>query len=239
MQAVERRFGSLDASGLSAAFGDAGKTFSERSDAMLGLIYELMGGSQSRPTMEDLGQLLDITDIPVVAEAVGELMGGGGVAGDPRSLAPFVPTPAALVERMLDAAGLAPGEVLIDPCCGDGRVLAAACARGARAVGYELDSRRAVLARESVSKMAAEVHEGDGALAEFGTADVIFLYTLPASNGKLQPSLIAQCKPTCRVVSHAFDMPGWVPYQTGVVDGGRFFAWKISDVRPAECAAAA
>jgi len=53
-----------------------------------------------------------------------------------RSLAPYVPSPPHIVERMLEIAQLKPGETVYDLGCGDGRILIAAVKHfRAKAVG--------------------------------------------------------------------------------------------------------
>jgi len=42
---------------------------------------------------------------------------------DERSLAPFVPTPQEVVEKMLQVAGVKKDEMVYDLGCGDGRIL--------------------------------------------------------------------------------------------------------------------
>jgi hypothetical protein len=60
----------------------------------------------------------------------------GGRAAD----APFVTTPADVVDRMLDLVKPGADELLVDLGSGDGRILIAAARRfGCRAVGYEID----------------------------------------------------------------------------------------------------
>src|SRR5690242_3214380 len=49
----------------------------------------------------------------------------------------WVPTPPALVEKMLDLAGLTPNDRLVDLGSGDGVLVIAAARRGARARGIE------------------------------------------------------------------------------------------------------
>jgi protein-L-isoaspartate O-methyltransferase len=53
----------------------------------------------------------------------------------------WVPTPPALVEKMLDLAHLTPTDRLVDLGSGDGVVVIAAARRGARARGIEYDPR--------------------------------------------------------------------------------------------------
>ena len=56
---------------------------------------------------------------------------------------PFVPTPEPIVKRMLNLAGIKPGELLYDLGAGDGRILSSAVKDfGAKAIGVELDESR-------------------------------------------------------------------------------------------------
>src|SRR5688572_30826950 len=62
-------------------------------------------------------------------------------SGAGRSLAPYVPTPADVVERMLTLARVGPRDVVYDLGCGDGRIVIAAAQKfGARAVGVDIDA---------------------------------------------------------------------------------------------------
>ena len=58
----------------------------------------------------------------------------------------WVPTPQALVDRMLDMAALTPQDILVDLGSGDGRTVITAAKRGAKARGIEynpdMDSTR-------------------------------------------------------------------------------------------------
>src|SRR5580700_2493955 len=68
-------------------------------------------------------------------------------------LGPYIPSPQAIVERMLDAAKLKPGEMLYDLGSGDGRiVITAARMFKANAVGVELSE---VLCKSTEKKVAA------------------------------------------------------------------------------------
>ena len=55
-------------------------------------------------------------------------------------LAPYVPTPPEVVERMLDLAGVTSADVVYDLGCGDGRVVIAAAKRGARGFGVDIEA---------------------------------------------------------------------------------------------------
>src|SRR5437868_6236695 len=57
-----------------------------------------------------------------------------------KRLAPYVPSPQQIVDRMLELSSLHPGETLYDLGCGDGRILITAAQKfKAKAVGVELN----------------------------------------------------------------------------------------------------
>ena len=59
---------------------------------------------------------------------------------DSTYIAPFVPTPQEVVDRMLELAQVGQGDLLYDLGSGDGRIVITAAKRyGARAVGFEID----------------------------------------------------------------------------------------------------
>ena len=134
----------------------------------------------------------------------------------PNNLAPFVPTPEPVVERMLEAAELKPGETLYDLGCGDGRILFVAAQKfGARAVGVELSSG---LVKQTDDKARAlglqnevRVIQGDLLKVDVRPADVVTLYLQRLSNEKLKPILRKQLKSGSRVVSHDYEIMGWKP----------------------------
>src|ERR1051325_9634348 len=60
--------------------------------------------------------------------------------GAAENLGPPIPTPQAVVERMLEAARVKPGEMVYDLGSGDGRIVITAAQKlGGRAVGVEID----------------------------------------------------------------------------------------------------
>lgn len=134
----------------------------------------------------------------------------------------WVPTPQALVDRMLDMAQLTPQDTLVDLGSGDGRTVITAAKRGATARGIEYNpdmvalSRSAAL-REGVSEKAgfeqADIFESD-----FSDADVVTLFLLPGLNLRLKPILL-DMEPGTRVVSNSFTMGEWEPDETGEAEG--------------------
>ena len=135
---------------------------------------------------------------------------------NPDNLAPFVPTPEPVAERMLNVAGLKPGETLYDLGCGDGRILFLAAEKfKAKAVGVELSPRLAEAAADKAKHLGLEdqvrVIQGNALEVDVSPADVVALYLLRLSNERLKPNLQKQLKPGARVVSHDFEIMGWKP----------------------------
>ncbi|HSA96222.1 MAG TPA: class I SAM-dependent methyltransferase [Acidobacteriota bacterium] len=133
---------------------------------------------------------------------------------DAADLAPYVPTPPAVVARMLEIASVGPSDVVYDIGCGDGRmVIAAAKLHGARGVGIELDPAliaegRAGAERDGVSKRVRFL-EMDAAKARLTEATVLALYLLPESLEALAPNFERDLRPGARIVSHDYKIPGW------------------------------
>lgn len=146
---------------------------------------------------------------------------------DQADLAPFVPTPPAVVARMLEMAAVGPNDVVYDLGCGDGRmVIAAAKICGARGVGIELDPAlidecRAAADREGVGDLVRFLHM-DATKARLNEATVLLLYLLPESLETLAPGFDRDLRPGARIVSHDYKIPGWDGriVRTEVLPGG-------------------
>jgi predicted RNA methylase len=131
-------------------------------------------------------------------------------------IAPFVPSPIPVIQRMLQLAELEPGEVLFDLGAGDGRtVIMAAKTFGARAVGVEL---REDLAKKALSTIhdngladRVTIVNGDLFSVNLTSADVVFLYLTTSANEKVRPKLETELKKGVRVVSHDYEIVGWKP----------------------------
>ena len=133
---------------------------------------------------------------------------------DAADLAPFVPTPKIVVERMLETAAVEKKDVVYDVGCGDGRMVIAAAKRyGARGVGIEIDPAliaecRAAAEREGVSGLVRFL-EMDATKARLTEATVLALYLLPESLEVLAPVFEKDLGPGVRIVSHDYRIPGW------------------------------
>ncbi len=132
------------------------------------------------------------------------------------SLAPFVPTPQDVVERMLALAQVTSKDVVYDLGSGDGRLVVTAAKKfGARGVGIDIDPARIAEgranARQAGVEQLVEFRQQDALETDLSQASVVTLYLLSSSNVKLRPRLASQLKPGARVVSHQFGMGDWTP----------------------------
>jgi SAM-dependent methyltransferase len=162
---------------------------------------------------------------PIVLMAAGLLVGSvasqaaganGAVATQQPSLAPFVPTPQDVVERMLNLAGVGKNDVVVDLGSGDGRLVVTAAKQfGARGIGVDIDPARIAEGRANAKQAGVEslveFRQQDALQADISQATVVTLYLLSSSNVKLRPRLLSQLKPGARIVSHQFGMGDWPP----------------------------
>ena len=142
----------------------------------------------------------------------------------------WVPTPQALVEKMMDMAKVTANDTVIDLGSGDGRTVITAAKRGARALGIEYNPDMVELSRLNAAKegvsgkasfMKADIFESD-----FSQATVITMYLLPQLNVKLRPKIL-NLKPGTRIVSHAFTMEEWTADQTESFDSRTAYLWIV------------
>lgn len=159
------------------------------------------------------------------------------------SLAPFVPTPQDVVERMLAVAGVTKSDVVFDLGSGDGRlVITAAKKYGARGVGVDIDPERVAESRANAKREGVEhlvrFERQDALETDVSEATVVTLYLLSSSNMKLRPILTRQLKPGARIVSHAFGMGDWTPdkvedFRDSNGSTRRLYLWRADGtVRP-------
>jgi SAM-dependent methyltransferase len=151
--------------------------------------------------------------------------------GQPGKDVVWVPTPEALVERMLSMAQVGRGDVVFDLGSGDGRTVIAAARRGARAVGVEYDPDLVALSRrnaerERIPADLARFVLGDIFENDFSSATVVTLYLLPNLNLRLRPAVLA-LRPGTRVASHMFKMQDWEPDETSYLGNTPAYLWIV------------
>jgi len=132
------------------------------------------------------------------------------------TLAPYIPTPQDVVDRMLADANVTSSDVVYDLGSGDGRIVITAAKKyGARGVGIDIDADRISESRSNARAAGVsalvEFQRGDIEQADVSRATVVTLYLTSSTNLKLRPVLTRQLRPGARIVSHAFGMGDWQP----------------------------
>jgi precorrin-6B methylase 2 len=143
--------------------------------------------------------------------------------GQPGKDVVWVPTPQALVDKMLDIAKTTPQDYLMDLGSGDGRTVITAAKRGATAMGVEynpdmVDLSKRNAAKEGVTTKATFV-KADLFETDFSKATVVTMFLLPDINLKLRPKIL-DLKPGTRIVSNTFTMDDWKADETASVTEG-------------------
>lgn len=151
----------------------------------------------------------------------------------------WVPTPQALVDRMLDMARLTPQDILVDLGSGDGRTVISAAQRGVRARGIEFNPDMVTLSRSAARRAGvaerATFEQGDIFESDFSDATVITMFLLPNLNLRLRPTLL-EMKPGTRVISNSFTMGEWEPDETVEAEGCSNFCTAYKWIVPAKVA---
>jgi hypothetical protein len=187
-------------------------------------------GRRAAPLIQRLGMPALLLGCALAALVPSMALAQAGAVTVPRTAAesgivdedtdtPYVPTPADVVERMLQLAGVGKTDYLIDIGSGDGRIVLTAVSKfGARGHGIEIDSRLVERSRQSAKRMGiadrARFLTQDLFESDFSKATVISVYLLPKVMQLLTPKLAA-LRPGTRIVSHDYAMlADWQPDMT-------------------------
>lgn len=125
---------------------------------------------------------------------------------------------------MLELARVKPGDLVYDIGSGDGAIIIRAAKRyGVKGVGIEIDQELVAKARDHAFREKVEhlveFRAQDAFTVDVSPATVVTLYMLPEFNAKLRPILDRELKPGTRVVSHDYEIQGWVPDKVETVKG--------------------
>jgi hypothetical protein len=142
--------------------------------------------------------------------------------GQPGKDVVWVPTPQALVEKMLDMAKVTPQDFLMDLGSGDGRTVIAAAKRGLTAQGIEYNPDMVALSQRNAAAAGvaakATFVKADLFESDFSKAQVITMFLLPSINLRLRPTIL-NMKPGTRIVSNTFTMEDWQADETSTITG--------------------
>ena len=136
----------------------------------------------------------------------------------PDILAPYVPTPLDVVERMLKLAGTGGDDFVLDLGSGDGRIVITAAQKyGVRGLGvdsemYRVSEAESNAAQAGVDHLVTFQHQ-DAMTVDLSPATVITLYLVYWSTQKLGSVIRSRAKPGTRIVSHNFLIKDWEPVE--------------------------
>ena len=149
----------------------------------------------------------------VIALAIALL--AAGIIANLATRVPYVPTPAAAVERALDLLAVRPGQRVVDLGCGDGRFVFAAAARGVQAEGYELAIWPLIRAyiHRLVTRSPARLRWANFLRTPLHDADAVYVYLVAPVMAPLAAKLAAELPTGARVVCYGPPLPGWTPAQ--------------------------
>jgi len=124
----------------------------------------------------------------------------------------WVPTPQALVDRMLGLGKVTAQDNLVDLGSGDGRTVITAAKKGATALGIEYNPDMVELSKRNAEKAGvtakAQFKRADLFETDFSHATVVTMFLLPDINIRLRPKVL-DMKPGTRIVSNSFTMGEW------------------------------
>lgn len=142
----------------------------------------------------------------------------------------WVPTPDAVVNRMLEMARVTPQDTVVDLGAGDGKIAIAAGKLGANALGIEYNPEMVKLANCMVQVEKAQARtrivQGDIFKEDFSKADVLTMYLLPELNLCVRHRILAM-RPGTRVTAHQFNMREWDPDETAEVGTRTAHLWIV------------
>lgn len=126
----------------------------------------------------------------------------------------WVPSPPAMVSKMLEIAQVTPNDFVMDLGSGDGRNIIAAAKLGARGLGVEFNPDMVALSRKLAAEAGvgdkAQFVEGDMYAADISKATVLALFLLPVNLNRLAPKFL-EMKPGTRIAGNTFGIDGWEP----------------------------
>ncbi|HEX2976000.1 MAG TPA: class I SAM-dependent methyltransferase [Bacteroidales bacterium] len=149
----------------------------------------------------------------------------------------WVPTPDALVQKMLEIAKVTPQDFVVDLGSGDGRTVIAAAKKGANAVGIEFNKDMVELSKKRAEEAGvngkATFLNQDLFDYDLSKATVITMFLLPDINLKLRPKIL-DLKPGTRVVSNTFTMGEWRPDLEVTIDENSSWNTALMWIVPAK-----
>ena len=153
----------------------------------------------------------------------------------------WVGNPDAMVQKMLDLAGVTTNDYVFDLGSGDGRNVIAAAKLGARGLGVEYNNDMVELSKKNAIKEGvaerAQFVQGDMYQAEFSKATALVLFLLPSNLTELRDKIF-NLRPGTRVVLNTFSIPDWTPDESVTLENCTSWCTVLLNIVPAKIAGA-
>ncbi len=128
--------------------------------------------------------------------------------------APFVPTGGKRLRKMLEFAGVMPGQKVADLGSGDGRLVIAFAKAGAEAHGYEINPLLVLYSNILIFKSGlrgkAHIHLKSFWGEDLSLYNTITVYGISHIMERLEQKFSTELNPGARVVSNSFRLPSWL-----------------------------
>lgn len=139
-----------------------------------------------------------------------------GASSEPPSVSGYLPTPLNVVDKMLEAARVRPGEKVYDLGSGDGRIVIRAAQKfGARGLGIELEPGLCKLARAKINEVGLDkrvvIVEGSFFDQDLSRADVVTVFLDARAMPRIKPLVEKYLHHGMRVVVLDSEISGWRP----------------------------
>jgi precorrin-6B methylase 2 len=137
--------------------------------------------------------------------------------------APFYPTSAIVIEKMLSLAGVNSESIVYDLGCGDGEIVVAAARHhhAKKVVGIEQNQKLCSIALRKTRHLSnAIIINANYDNVDISEASVVTLYQSASENARLKRKLVNELRGGSKVVSHDFGIPGWRPTEFHVFKEG-------------------
>ncbi len=124
--------------------------------------------------------------------------------------APWLPTRKRDVPRLIAMAEIKPGDKVYDLGCGDGRLVFAAAAKGADAIGIEVSLLPYLVAKiRSLVQPRSKIIFGDLFRKDVSVADIVYIFLMEKSYERLKRKFLKELRPGTKVIVHCWKVKGW------------------------------
>ncbi len=135
---------------------------------------------------------------------------------------PFVPSKMKEIKAILAKSNLKKGMRFYDLGWGDGRVVREAV-KHYHVTGYGIDVNPLLIVTGRIMAKLKSLKNITFSIknifdVDLGSADVIYLFLMPALLKKLSHKIATEIKPKTLIVSHGFKIEGWEKYLTKTID---------------------